>query len=43
MKLIEEGKLDSEKYIERIVSLDEIMDGFTSIRDENVMKVVVHP
>ena len=43
MKLIEEGKLDSEKYIERIVSLDDIMEGFTSIRDENVMKVVVHP
>jgi L-iditol 2-dehydrogenase len=43
LKLIEEGKLDSEKYIEKIVSLDDIMNGFESIRDENVMKVVVHP
>lgn len=43
LKLIEEGKIDSEKYIERIIPLDDIMDGFLSIRDENVMKVVVHP
>lgn len=43
MKLIEEGKLDSEKYIEKFVSLDDIMLGFESIRDENIMKVVVHP
>lgn len=43
MKLIEEGKLDSEKYIERIVPLEEIMSGFEAIRDENIMKVVVHP
>ena len=43
MPLIEEGKLDSSKYIERFVSLEEIESGFKMIRDENVMKVVVHP
>lgn len=43
MKLLEEGKLDSEKYIERILPLEEIETGFRMIRDENVMKVVVHP
>ena len=43
MRLIETGKLNSEKYIEKIVSLDEIESGFCSIRDENIMKVVVHP
>lgn len=43
MNLIEEKKLDSAKYIEKFVSLDNIMEGFCSIRDENTMKVVVHP
>jgi len=43
MALLESGKLDSAKYIERHVSLDQILDGFAAIRDENVMKVVVHP
>lgn len=43
MDMIERKELDAKKYIERIVSLDEIEDGFTSIRDENVMKVVIHP
>ncbi|MCF0145608.1 MAG: alcohol dehydrogenase catalytic domain-containing protein, partial [Eubacterium sp.] len=43
MQLIKEGKLNSEKYIERIYSLDDIMKGYESIRDENVMKVVIHP
>jgi L-iditol 2-dehydrogenase len=43
LKLLEAGKLDSAKYIERAVTLDHIEDGFKMIRDENVMKVVVHP
>lgn len=43
MKLIEEGKLDSTKYIEKFVSLEDIMRGFEAIRDEGIMKVVVHP
>jgi hypothetical protein len=29
--------------MEREVGLENIMDGFVSIRDENTMKVVVHP
>ena len=43
MKLMEEGKLDAKKYIERYTDLDHILDAFAAIRDENVMKVVVHP
>ena len=43
MRLIEQGKLDSSKYIEKIVSLDDILSGFKAIREENIMKVVVHP
>lgn len=43
MSLMETGKLNSEKYIEKYVSLDDIIDGFESIRKENTMKVVVHP
>lgn len=43
MRLMENGKLDAKKYIERIVTLNEIEDGFKAIRDEGIMKVVVHP
>ncbi len=43
MKLMEEKKLDARKYIERYMDVDHIMDAFTAIRDENVMKVVIHP
>ncbi|NZA37870.1 alcohol dehydrogenase catalytic domain-containing protein [Eubacterium callanderi] len=43
MQLMAEGKLDAKKYIERSIKLENIMDGFTAIRDENIMKVVVHP
>ena len=38
-----EGKLDAKKYIEKILPLDQILEGFRSIRDENTMKVVIHP
>jgi L-iditol 2-dehydrogenase len=43
LKFIEEGKLNPAKYVERKLPLSQIMDGFKSIRDDNVMKVVVHP
>ena len=38
-----EGKLDAKKYIEKILPLDQILEGFRPIRDENTMKVVIHP
>ena len=43
MEIMQDNALDSTKYIERIVSLDDIEKGFEAIRDENIMKVVVHP
>lgn len=43
MKMMEQGQLNAKKYIERIVSLEDIQKGFEAIRDENIMKVVVHP
>ncbi len=43
MDKMERGELDAKKYIERILPLEEIENGFRVIRDENVMKVVIHP
>lgn len=43
MKMMEDGELDAKKYIEKTVALEDIEKGFFSIRDENTMKVVVHP
>ena len=43
MDMMEAHELDAKKYIEKIVTLDDIEQGFTSIRDENIMKVVIHP
>lgn len=43
MEMMESNKLNARKYIEKIVSLDEVEKGFLSIRDENTMKVVIHP
>lgn len=43
MEMMKAGKLDAKKYIEKTVSLADIMSGFEAIRDENIMKVVVHP
>lgn len=43
LALIESRQLNLQKYIERIVDIDHIMDGFQAIRDENIMKVVIHP
>ncbi|MBO1307654.1 alcohol dehydrogenase catalytic domain-containing protein [Enterococcus sp. 669A] len=36
------GKLDLKKYIEKEVVIDDILEGFESIRDEGTMKVVIH-
>lgn len=41
--MMETGELNAQKYIERELPLEKIMDGFKAIRDENVMKVVIHP
>lgn len=43
LSLMETGELDAKKYIERVLPLEKIMDGFQAIRDENIMKVVIHP
>lgn len=43
MEMMERNELNAAKYIEKTVSLDEIESGFVSIRDENTMKVVIHP
>lgn len=43
MKMMEDGELDAKKYIEKIVALDDVERGFFSIRDDNTMKVVIHP
>lgn len=43
MEMMEKNKLNARKYIEKIVTLDEVEKGFLSIRDENTMKVVIHP
>lgn len=44
---VESGKLDLEKYITDIYSLDNILDGFAdgfaAIRDRNAMKVLIKP
>ena len=43
MDMMLHHKLDAKKYIEKIVTLDNVEEGFVSIRDENTMKVVIHP
>lgn len=43
MDFMAQGKLNAKKYIERSIPLEDIMKGFEAIRDENIMKVVVHP
>lgn len=43
MDIMHDGGLRADRFIERILPLDQIEDGFRSIRDENVMKVVIHP
>lgn len=40
---IEKGKLNLEKYVTDIYSLNDIMDGFEAIRDRNAMKVLIRP
>ncbi len=43
MKIMEDGELDAQKYIEKTVALEDVEKGFCSIRDDNTMKVVIHP
>lgn len=43
MKMMEKGELDAKKYIEEVLPLEKIEEGFLSIRDKNTMKVVIHP
>lgn len=40
---VEEGKLNLEKYVTKTYALKDIEKGFISIRDENTMKVLIHP
>ena len=40
---VEEGKLDLQKYVSKVVKLENIEDGFAAIRDENAMKILVEP
>lgn len=43
MQLMKDGKLNAKKYIERFTDMEHILDAFVAIRDENIMKVVIHP
>ena len=40
---VEEGKLDLEKYVSEVCKLEDIQNGFVSIRDKNALKVLVKP
>lgn len=40
---VETGKLNLEKYVTDVYSLNDILDGFTAIRDRNAMKVLIKP
>ncbi|RGU93428.1 Zn-dependent alcohol dehydrogenase [Clostridium sp. AF15-17LB] len=40
---VEEGRLDLEKYVTQVCKLEDIQDGFVSIRDKNALKVLVKP
>ena len=40
---IEAGSLDLEKYVTKVVKLDDIVSGFECIVNENVLKVLVQP
>ena len=37
------GPDDEGEYIEKTVALEDVEKGFCSIRDDNTMKVVIHP
>lgn len=41
--LVQNGSLNLKKYIEKTVTLEKIEDAFIALRDEHIMKVVVHP
>ncbi|MCB6201587.1 alcohol dehydrogenase catalytic domain-containing protein [Extibacter muris] len=40
---VEEGRLDLEKYVSEVCMLEDIQNGFVSIRDKNALKVLVKP
>lgn len=40
---VAEGKLNLEKYVSYVCKLENIEDGFVSIRDQNALKVLVQP
>ncbi|KMZ53613.1 alcohol dehydrogenase catalytic domain-containing protein [Dorea sp. D27] len=40
---VEEGRLDLEKYVSEVCKLEDIQNGFVSIRDNNALKVLVKP
>lgn len=43
MEYVSEGKLNLEKYVSDICGLENIEDGFRSIRDKNALKVLMQP
>lgn len=43
ISFVEAGKLDLDKYVSKIVKLENIEDGFAAIRDENALKILVEP
>lgn len=43
MSYVSEGKLDLEKYVSAVCRLENIQDGFISIRDQNALKIIVKP
>ena len=43
IRYVEEGKLNLEKYVSKVVKLENIEDGFAAIRDENALKILVEP
>ena len=43
IQYVAEGRLDLEKYVSYVCKLENIEDGFASIRDQNALKVLVQP
>lgn len=43
MEYVAEGKLDLEKYVSAVCRLEHIEEGFTAIRDQNALKILVQP
>lgn len=43
MEYVSEGKLDLEKYVSAVCKLENMEDGFTAIRDQNALKILIQP